>query len=202
MIASSRLNAGGEPVWDTMLRTVSGRHVDLLSPDWRSIVMSDVAYALAALPRWGGHRVRQISVLEHSLDVWAQAPRELKFEALLHDAHEAFLGDITRPVRRALAFYCADTRHSLEQIEVKLDIAIVRQAFAEAGAPSVDCRLEAETVVAAMRSPALARLEDESWGREAADPYGPKPKETIARLTERWLSAVNMECWKRYRPGV
>ena len=200
-MARGNLNEG-EPAWDTTVRTVSGKLVDLLAPDWRAITLGDVAYALAALPRWGGHRYRQISVLEHSLDVWARAPAELKFEALLHDAHEAYLGDITRPVRRALAFHCAETRVVLTRIETKLDVAIVRQAFAHACAPTADWQLEAETVVVAMRSPALRRYDDESLGCEAADPYGPEERVPNGRLIDRWTALVLAECRARYLGGA
>ena len=88
--------------------TASGRYVDLLDPRPDDITIEDIAGALARQCRFGGHAagfysVAQHCVLVHDL-VSPQAHQDqARAHALLHDAHEAYTGDITRPVSLALA---------------------------------------------------------------------------------------------------
>lgn len=89
--------------------TGSGRAVDLLAPAADDIDLeTDVAEALARLPRFTGHvRSGAYSVAQHCVlgaDLLARdADPDLAAAFLLHDAHEAYLGDIATPVQRALA---------------------------------------------------------------------------------------------------
>lgn len=66
------------------------------------VVLEDIAHSLSFLCRWNGHCSKFISVAQHSILVAEMAPPDLRSLALLHDAHEAYLGDITRPVMRSL----------------------------------------------------------------------------------------------------
>jgi uncharacterized protein len=89
----------------TTVTTISGRSVDLSAPDPRSICVEDIAYALARINRWSGHFPGTRSVAAHSIRVVGMLHHEtprVQLHGLLHDAAEAYLGDITRPVRRLL----------------------------------------------------------------------------------------------------
>jgi len=73
------------------------------------ISILDIAASLAKLNRWNGHTVRPISVAEHSLLVLEILQREMAqhaphvlLAALLHDAHEAYTGDVITPIKRVL----------------------------------------------------------------------------------------------------
>lgn len=79
--------------------TFTGRTFDLLNPDPTSICIEDIAHALSLKCRWGGHTSRFYSVAEHSLNVMSRVSDKAKFEALLHDAAEAYLGDIASPFK-------------------------------------------------------------------------------------------------------
>lgn len=65
----------------------------------------DIAHALASLPRYGGHGLGHYSVAEHSIRLTQLVGERFKFEALLHDAAEAYLGDVIAPLKMHLPRY-------------------------------------------------------------------------------------------------
>jgi len=81
-------------------------------PRAAEVQVSDIAHALAFKCRWSGHTSRMYSVAEHSLhaaDIAAflaesteVSVKQVRVYALLHDAHEAYLPDIARPVANYL----------------------------------------------------------------------------------------------------
>lgn len=60
--------------------------------------MEHIAYRLAYINRFNGS-VGAYSVAQHSVEVAMQLPYELKLSGLLHDVSEAYIGDITRPLK-------------------------------------------------------------------------------------------------------
>lgn len=70
------------------------------APEPGDIDIADIARALSHICRYGGHVRRFYSVAEHCCHVAAVAPDEFKLDALLHDAAEAYLGDIPRPIKK------------------------------------------------------------------------------------------------------
>ncbi len=82
----------------------SGRIFDFLDPHGSDFGIDDVAHALAHVCRYAGQCSGFYSVAEHSLHVSATAT-DYQYEALLHDAAEAFLGDVTRPLKQLLPDY-------------------------------------------------------------------------------------------------
>lgn len=87
-----------EPVtaWVT---TYTGRDIDLMSPETVDIGIDDIAAALSKTNRFGGHSFRPYTVAEHSLLGAEQCTPPCKLEFLLHDATEAYLGDIVGPLK-------------------------------------------------------------------------------------------------------
>ena len=84
---------------DGIINTVSGVEVNLLDPIPDMINIEDIAHSLSYQCRFGGHVSRFYSVAQHSVMVAAMAPKELKKYGLLHDAAEAYLQDITAPLK-------------------------------------------------------------------------------------------------------
>ncbi|MFW7355994.1 MAG: hypothetical protein ACODTL_08615 [Brucella sp.] len=82
----------------------SGNWFDLLDPWSSEFTIEDIAHGLANICRYAGQCSRFYSVAEHSIHV-SESVEEFKLEALLHDATEAFLGDITRPLKKLLPQY-------------------------------------------------------------------------------------------------
>jgi hypothetical protein len=191
----------------TTTRSVSDLYIDLLCPAWRDISLFDIAYSLSAIPRWTGHRWRQISVLEHSLRVYTLANEGFHLEALLHDAHEAYTGDISRPMQKAIeakaqSIGAAGASSAIELIKFGIDVAIVRQVFFACGLPKEQQADEAPLLAHQMRSVGLEALDDMALREEAASADLPtsddKPAEFRHRLIDRWIGSVQHECRRRY----
>jgi hypothetical protein len=90
--------------------TASGRRFDPLNPDPNLLNIRDIAHSLSNQCRFTGHVREFYSVAEHSvrcadyvLDV-LNGGDDLAYLLLMHDASEAFLSDIARPVKHAAHF--------------------------------------------------------------------------------------------------
>jgi len=81
----------------------SGTLVHLTSPDIDKIKIEDIAYALAGINRYTGHS--RFNVGQHSILVASMVPTPFKLEALMHDAQEAYLGDVSKPLKTLLPAY-------------------------------------------------------------------------------------------------
>ena len=84
----------------TTVLTYSGKMVDLYRPDPDTIDFADIAVALGRLNRYNGHTTRPYTVAEHSIRMSYLVPEEDAVWALVHDAAEAYIGDIISPVKR------------------------------------------------------------------------------------------------------
>ncbi|MBP7336909.1 hypothetical protein [Niveispirillum sp.] len=78
------------------------RAVDILSPDPAIIDIRFIAATLARINRYNGRTPIPYSVAQHSVLVASLLPARLRRHGLLHDAHEAILGDTTAPLKAAL----------------------------------------------------------------------------------------------------
>ena len=87
--------------------TRSGRRVALLTPSPSQIVIGDIAHGLAHQCRFNGQTSKFYSVAQHSVLVASILPRELRLAGLLHDASEAYLGDVVQPLKDLLPEYQA-----------------------------------------------------------------------------------------------
>ena len=86
------------------LQTVSGRRVNPFDPDPSQLDIADIARALRNLCRFGGHSRVFYSVAQHSVIVSELVEQrggdvEDVFAALMHDAAEAYLGDMPHPIK-------------------------------------------------------------------------------------------------------
>lgn len=87
------------------IRTFTGKYINPCKPDQDLICIEDIAHALSMQPRFGGHLPVFYSVAQHSIEVAKLVDGPLQLAALLHDASEAYLIDVPRPVKDQLANY-------------------------------------------------------------------------------------------------
>ena len=85
--------------------TRSGVYFNLLDPRPDDVCIEDIAAALSKLCRFTGHTRHFYSVAQHCMLVSSNAPDHLKLHALLHDASEAYLGDVSSPLKQLIPEY-------------------------------------------------------------------------------------------------
>lgn len=110
----SQSSYGGEGM--AAIQTYMDAWFDLADPKPTMVSPEDIARALACQCRYNGHCSRFYSVAEHSVIVSEIVPPELRIHGLLHDAHEAYTGDIVCPLKRLLP--------GLRQIERRVQAVI------------------------------------------------------------------------------
>lgn len=86
----------------TSIQTFSGEVFDLLNPDPKRIRILDIATHLSRICRFIGASRYFYSVAQHSVIVSYAVPTAYAARGLLHDAHEAYVGDVTSPLKRAM----------------------------------------------------------------------------------------------------
>lgn len=108
-----------------LFETQSFTQVDFANPTAEMIDAIDIAHALAHICRFGGHTYTFYSVAEHSILVAALAPKHLKKAALLHDAAEAYIGDVIKPLKNLLGEPYAEIERAFERaIAVKFNVPL------------------------------------------------------------------------------
>lgn len=84
---------------DPWIITHSGKQFDFHNPTPDMVCIEDIAHALSMSCRFGGHTQWHYSVAQHSVNVARLVPDEHKLVALLHDATEAYIGDMVSPLK-------------------------------------------------------------------------------------------------------
>lgn len=90
------------------IATATGAEFDVLDPDPANVRLHDIAHALSRQCRYAGHCRQFYSVAEHCVHVarfLGRSHPQLGLAALLHDASEAYLVDIPRPIKKAMPQY-------------------------------------------------------------------------------------------------
>lgn len=99
----SRLGVAAEPYnppTNEWMQTFTGRAFYPFKMAKNDINRYDIAHSLAMQCRYNGHTSRFYSVAEHSVLMSYAVPEEDALWALLHDAPEAYIGDMVRPLKK------------------------------------------------------------------------------------------------------
>jgi hypothetical protein len=139
------------------IATAAGKPYWPFDPDPEDIRPYDLAVQLSRICRFNGALDPAIpgiySVAQHLCIACDNAPTELKLEALLHDAHEAYVHDIVKPLKIGLDDY--------NKVE-RLNERVLRKRF---GLPS-------------KMSPEVKVLDGRLYATEVRD-LMPRPHETL-----------------------
>lgn len=103
------------------IQTYSGRRFNPINPNYKAIVIQDIAHSLSNICRFTGHCLGFYSVAQHSVLVSYMCDKTDALYGLLHDGSEAFCQDISSPIKRQPEF------ESYRKVEAKLQIAICKR---------------------------------------------------------------------------
>lgn len=92
------------------MNTYTGKQFSVLEPDVCAIDIRDIAHALSLLCRGNGHVKHFYSVGQHCINCVKLAKArgysaEIQLACLLHDASEAYMSDVIRPIKKELPLY-------------------------------------------------------------------------------------------------
>lgn len=99
--------ATADPTWlrGDWMQTYTGKRFYPLDPRAEDIDIRDIAHSLSLLCRYAGHVNRFYSVAEHCILMSQAVSPENALAALLHDATEAYVVDVPRPLKLHLPDY-------------------------------------------------------------------------------------------------
>lgn len=111
-----------EPI-SKRFRTYTGIEIDFQNLSPEVFTIEDIAKGLSVISRFAGQAKGLISVAEHSINVAKLVPPHLKLEALLHDASEAYLMDIAKPIKQLLPDYARLENEVMRNIAIKFKLS-------------------------------------------------------------------------------
>ncbi len=118
------------------METFSGKMFDVFDPDPNEIDIFDIAHHLALMTRFNGGCKWHYSIAQHSIkcsdravDYHYQRPSEekLALALLMHDAAEAYVGDIVRPIKRTLTDFAVIENGVMDAINTRFDLPRVSE---------------------------------------------------------------------------
>lgn len=118
------------PIGDWM-QTFTGGMFWPMDPRVEDVRIEDIAHSLALQCRYAGHCLNFYSVAEHCCLLHDYAPEPLKKWALLHDASEAYLVDVPRPLKPFLTGYKAAEDRVMQVIQEKFNLGDMPDAIKE-----------------------------------------------------------------------
>lgn len=144
------------------MQTFTGRRFYPLDPQPDEIDPLDIAHALSLICRYGGHVTRFYSVAEHCVLMSRAVEPEHALWALLHDATEAYVGDMVRPLKHHLPEYRAIEDKVMNAVATRFRITNVMPAEVKA----------ADNSILLDERAALLTPTDEVWGVDGLEPLG------------------------------
>ena len=142
---------------DPVILTYTGLYVTPLDLLPEHVCIEDIAHALANQCRFSGHTSKLYTVAQHSVLVARLVPRHLAYDALLHDAAEAYLQDVARPLKEdayfGQAYRGAETRAE----------RVIAEVFGLIYPHPPEIKVADTQMLAAERRDLMPRNEDSTW---------------------------------------
>lgn len=169
------------------MQTFTGKMLDVFDPDPADVDIFDIAHHLALMTRFHGACNQFYSIAQHSVLCCGRAddfqylqPREdLALVLLMHDAAEAYVGDIVRPIKRGVPEFAAIEKRVMSAINQRFDLPRVADNYGFEGVvKQVDNRMLVTEKLQLMPSNVRWAVEDEfepydlefeSWSPRAAE---------------------------------
>lgn len=168
------------------MQTYTGRQFYPLDPRAEDIDILDIAHSLSMQCRYNGHVQAFMSVAEHCVLMSGLVSKENALWALLHDATEAYVGDMIRPLKLHMPEYRA--------IEDKIMLAIAKRFGIADQMPEevheADSRILLDERAALLGEPAG------DWGLSGLEPFDVEiqawsPIEAEAKYMTRYLELTS-----------
>jgi len=115
------------------IKVAAGHYVDLANLDPKTIEIKSIAAALSKICRFGGHCPRFYSVAEHCIhatnlaDSDGRGVEELR-AIFLHDAAEAYIGDMVKPLKVMMPDYAIAEQQMERAIESSFGVSFSRHS--------------------------------------------------------------------------
>jgi len=171
-----RLEVAEEPNY-VYITTFSGTRINAFDPDPSTMLISDIAHSLSLICRWNGQIREFYSVAQHSIMVSHLCDPEDAMIGLLHDAGEAYLGDLVNPVKHL------DAMVEYVNLEKKYDAAIAKSI----NLPSIE------------KTPSVELADKLALVKEAKMLSRPIPTKYV-HLLEKWEGILDAVAWKILTP--
>lgn len=170
---------------------------DFDNPELSEFTLDDILVGLSRIYRFTGQS--GITVLQHSINVYHAARqlganREEQRQALFHDAHEAFVGDVVRPIWSRLRRF--DTHDELNQMHIAA-MQCIGNRFGFDWFPA-DVVKDADNHVLALEIRDEFDVDPATWG-VSINPAARDRRGTHMN-TLRWLGDVFKQIEKETRP--
>lgn len=150
------------------ITTFTGRIFNVIEPDPAKVNIVDIGHHLSQLCRFTGATREFYSVAQHSVLASNLVKPQWALQALLHDASEAYLNDIARPVKYAAGF--GPAYKELEEIVMVVVAEALGFSWPEhksvKAADEILLRTEQRDLMPAVRRHAGDTLEETIWGWE------------------------------------
>lgn len=109
---------------DKWMQTYTGRQFYLFKPDPADINILDISRALSHQCRWNGHTTHFYSIASHSVRVSQLCSPPAKRWGLMHDAAEAYTGDVISPFKAGLPDFQLAERRIERAVKQKFGIDV------------------------------------------------------------------------------
>lgn len=191
---------------ESWMCTHGGRQFYPFAPRAQDVAITDIAHALSNICRYTGHVAQFYSVAQHCVYVSTLVHPAIALEGLLHDASEAYLSDLARPVKPFVPQYKEFEERIEEQIAIRFGL---RWPWPE-DVKRADNEILRFEIHSLMPPTLQARWPLEMYQYRTFVPIEPLPPHEARQLfMQRYYRLIRLrkeqdsewKCYEIYRPG-